>query len=193
MKRILCFGDSNTFGYDPRNYFGMPYEQPWPVIASSITGDQYINCGENGREIPASVYEIQWMHEDIEHAMPLNLILIMLGSNDILMSGKPDADLVVQRLENLINDLQSTYKDMPLCIITPPKSAIEIEQYNIEIAKLAERLFALCQKYNIDNLNSQDWPLELCFDGVHFNENTHKIFAKNVTSYVNGIPILKNS
>ena len=25
MKRILCFGDSNTYGYDPRSCFGPQY------------------------------------------------------------------------------------------------------------------------------------------------------------------------
>ena len=30
--KIICFGDSNTWGYDPRGYFGGQYDHPWPEI-----------------------------------------------------------------------------------------------------------------------------------------------------------------
>ena len=29
--KILCFGDSNTYGYDPRGYFGGRYDHPYIV------------------------------------------------------------------------------------------------------------------------------------------------------------------
>lgn len=51
--RILCFGDSNTCGYDPRGFFGDRYgaEDRWVDLLAKQTGHECINAGANGREI----------------------------------------------------------------------------------------------------------------------------------------------
>ena len=36
---ILCYGDSNTFGYDPRDFFGTPYDSPWPALLEKHLGE----------------------------------------------------------------------------------------------------------------------------------------------------------
>ena len=48
---IICFGDSNTYGYDPRGYFGGRYDgdSRWVDILASETGWTVSNMGENGR------------------------------------------------------------------------------------------------------------------------------------------------
>ena len=52
--RILCFGDSNTYGYDPRSYFGGRYgpEERWVDLLSGLCGAECVNLGSNGRSIP---------------------------------------------------------------------------------------------------------------------------------------------
>ena len=51
---VICFGDSNTYGYDPRSYFGGRYEKEdrWVDLLAAQTGWTVRNCGANGREIP---------------------------------------------------------------------------------------------------------------------------------------------
>ena len=51
--RVCCFGDSNTYGYDPRSFLGGRYaaENRWADILQSKTGWEIINQGMNGREI----------------------------------------------------------------------------------------------------------------------------------------------
>ncbi|MBQ5443032.1 MAG: arylesterase, partial [Oscillospiraceae bacterium] len=53
MKRILCFGDSNTYGYDPRSYFGSQYpaDVRWTGLLQTM-GWEVANCGQNGLCIP---------------------------------------------------------------------------------------------------------------------------------------------
>ena len=36
--KIICLGDSNTYGYDPRGYFGGRYDHPWPELLAAETG-----------------------------------------------------------------------------------------------------------------------------------------------------------
>ena len=52
--RILCLGDSNTYGYDPRGYFGGRYgaDDRWVDIIAKGTGFDMVNLGSNGRMIP---------------------------------------------------------------------------------------------------------------------------------------------
>ena len=59
MTRILCIGDSNTYGYDPRSYFGDRYPEDirWTGLLRKA-GYEFINCGQNGREIPTQ--EVQF-------------------------------------------------------------------------------------------------------------------------------------
>ena len=50
---VICFGDSNTYGYDPRSWLGGRYDagSRWVYILTSETGWTIRNMGVNGREI----------------------------------------------------------------------------------------------------------------------------------------------
>ena len=52
-RRLLCYGDSNTYGYDPRSYLGGRYPKTvrWTGLLDA-EGWKVINKGENGRSIP---------------------------------------------------------------------------------------------------------------------------------------------
>ena len=80
--RILCLGDSNTYGYDPRGFFGDRYgaEDRWVDLLSKQTGYKCINAGANGREIPRSPYALRLLTEQQE----VDIFLVMLGTNDLL-------------------------------------------------------------------------------------------------------------
>ena len=49
--RLLCFGDSNTYGYDPRSYAGdrYPPESRWTDLLAESSGWEVVNMGLNGR------------------------------------------------------------------------------------------------------------------------------------------------
>ena len=99
--RILCFGDSNTYGYDPRGFFGDRYGagDRWVDLLAKQTGHEVINAGANGREIPRNPYTLRLLNE---HA-PVDIFLVMLGTNDLLQgaSAKEAAD----RMEAFLNSL----------------------------------------------------------------------------------------
>ena len=77
--KILCIGDSNTWGYDPRSYYGSRYpaDARWTDQLDDYT---VVNCGMNGLSIPqnAAVYK-----ELIKSRKP-DLTIVMLGSSDLL-------------------------------------------------------------------------------------------------------------
>lgn len=81
---VICFGDSNTYGYDPRGYFGGRYDADsrWVDILAAETGWIVHNMGQNGREIPGGAAP----------AFPADtdLLIVMLGTNDLLQGKSPD-------------------------------------------------------------------------------------------------------
>ena len=90
QKRILCFGDSNTWGYIPT---GGRYDENtrWPMRMQELLGDGYavIEEGFNGR---TCVFDdpveggfksgVQYLPPCLMTHNPLDAVLIMLGTND---------------------------------------------------------------------------------------------------------------
>ncbi len=89
-KRVLCFGDEHTWGYDPDNRVRFPEESRWPMVMQSVLGDEYtvIEEGQNGRTIatddPAEGEKngLKYIGPCLESQSPLDVVIIMLGSND---------------------------------------------------------------------------------------------------------------
>ena len=52
--RIVCYGDSNTFGYDGRDTVGgrLPAGARWVDLLGGMLGCECLNCGLNGRTVP---------------------------------------------------------------------------------------------------------------------------------------------
>ena len=93
MKTILCYGDSLTWGFIPGT-MGKRYgpEVRWPKLVQGLLGSDYeiIEEALNGR---TTVWEDSFregrhgarlLQPLLESHGPLDLVIIMLGSNDLL-------------------------------------------------------------------------------------------------------------
>jgi lysophospholipase L1-like esterase len=93
MKTILCYGDSNTWGYDPATQDRFPRDVRWTGVLRNELGDQYIVIEEglNGRttvwDDPIEGYKNgkEYLIPCLESHRPLDLVVIMLGTNDLKM------------------------------------------------------------------------------------------------------------
>lgn len=105
MKRtILCYGDSNTYGYDPQS--------PWaggtrPRCAGRISWPLFSRTGRSsiwgerpggpppplGGPAPGG---------GAEALLPVDAVVILLGSNDLLQMSPPQAEVVVERMRALL-------------------------------------------------------------------------------------------
>ena len=92
--KLLCIGDSNTYGYDPRSYFGSSYPDAicW---TNRLSAEEVINCGINGLPVPTDSGPWQNL---IDEKQP-DLVIVMLGTNDLLEGCS--AEIVSARIENL--------------------------------------------------------------------------------------------
>ena len=179
--RILCFGDSNTYGYDPRSPLGDRYsaEIRWTDILARETGQTVLNAGQNGREIPCHPAEIARLADQIRRADPA-LLVVMLGSNDLLCHPAFCAEQVAVRMESFLQALPP----VPILLVSPPPMQrgawVCEERLVMESARLAAQYAALARKLGIAFADAAQWNVELTFDGVHFSECGHRAFAAGI-------------
>jgi lysophospholipase L1-like esterase len=91
MKRILCYGDSNTWGWDPATAGRFPRDVRWPGVMAAALGAGYevIEEGLNGRttvfDDPTNDYRNgrHYLIPCLETHRPLDLVIVFLGVNDL--------------------------------------------------------------------------------------------------------------
>ena len=168
--KVICFGDSNTYGYDPRGYFGWRYDGDgrWVDILAAETGWTVCNMGQNGREIPSAA-----------PAFPAdtNLLIVMLGTNDLLQGCSPE-----QAAERLARFLSGVSLDRSkLLLIAPPPMTlgewVPNQQFIDDSHTFAKCCQALAEQLGIRFADAGKWDISLAYDGVHFTEQGHKNFA----------------
>lgn len=109
-RRILCFGDSNTWGYIPGK--GTRYEDHvrWTGVLSNELGDEYqvIEEGLNGRTtvfsdlIEPERCGMEHVRPVILSQLPLDYIIVMLGSNDTKSHFHVNAEEIGYGMEELL-------------------------------------------------------------------------------------------
>ena len=167
---IICFGDSNTYGYDPRSYLGDRYDvdSRWVDILAEETGWTVRNLGENGREIPTSAPDFP---------ADTDLLIVMLGTNDLLQGRSPEQ--AAARLERFLSDI-SLDRSKLLLIAPPPvkRGAWVPNQQLIDDSRtFAQLCHALAAQMGIRFADAGKWDIPLAYDGVHFTEQGHRAFA----------------
>ena len=134
MKSILAFGDSLTWGFVAGQDARHPFEDRWPNALAAGLGSKarVIEEGQNGR---TTVFNDETTFETrngsvalplllVSH-QPLDLVIIMLGTNDIKFAARCRAFDAAMGMERLITIIQKfsfmpNYKNPQIMIMSPP-------------------------------------------------------------------------
>ena len=142
-KRIICFGDSNTWGYNPATDSRYDEDSRWTMILQEKLGSKYLVLeeGQNGRTIACpdpwewgTKSGLDYILPMVESHNPFDLLIIMLGTNDLKIKfGLPAGD-IAGSLQNMlirtISYLQYLCK-MPepkILIVSPPWLGEEVTE-----------------------------------------------------------------
>lgn len=159
MRNVLCFGDSNTFGFDPAAAAagtGMryPFEQRWPGVLQGLLGEGWhvIEEGLCGRTtVHTDPYEpyrcgAAALPYALESHQPLDAVVIALGTNDFKTRyGLPAAD-IARGFESLAG-IVKMYPWGPgsrvphIVIVAPPHLGEGVEQ--VVLSSFDERSVAV--------------------------------------------------
>ena len=126
---LICYGDSNTYGYDPHdtNEGRYPKEVRWTGILDTETDWKVENHGVNGRSIPHTVSTVKFACQQVRdwHRKPNSVwLLVMLGTNDLLENPDFTAADVAKRMERFLKRMMEeaglASRKMRLRLIAPP-------------------------------------------------------------------------
>lgn len=177
--RIICFGDSNTWGYDPRSYIGEQYPRNvrWQGRLAALPGLDVVNCGVNGRSIPNTPARISAACAEIGRYLPAETLVVMLGGNDLLSQPDFCAEDVAERMESFLRVALSELAPARTLLVSPPPMRpgawVGEGRLVTESQRLGACLAETARELGIDFAAAAEWDPELCFDGVHLSERGH--------------------
>ena len=136
MKRILCYGDSNTWGADPASPERFGIETRWTRVLANALGSGYeiIEEGLPGRttvwDDPIEGYKNgrDYLIPCLESHRPLDGVVLMLGTNDLKQRFGLSAFDVAEGAKVLVGLIQSSaagHSDAapPVLLLAPPPLA----------------------------------------------------------------------
>lgn len=213
MKRILCYGDSNTWGHDPENGARrVSDEYRWGQVLQQKLGTEYCvieeglcgrrTAGDGVLNLPENRgwdgYE--YFLPCIRSHVPLELVIIMIGTNDMQIPFDLQPEYTGEMLGKYIEAIEevSRLRDIevpPVLLISPiaiDPAITENETFNAifgaqslpKSAKLAGIIEAVAKKYNVHYLRAEDYAKASKADGLHMNAENHKLLGAAVYNKV---------
>jgi len=133
MARILCFGDSLTWGFDPVKRCRMEENERWTGVLQALLGSDHkvIEEGQNGRTIatddPAEGEKngLKYVIPCLESQSPLDIMILMLGSNDLKLKFNYCAMDIAGEMQIMLEKIQTHNRyrmggKMKILLIAPP-------------------------------------------------------------------------
>ena len=125
---ILCFGDSNTYGTNPVDKSRYDLHKRWPGILRDQLGEKFwiIEEGQPGRTtvwndpIEGIKSGREYLIPCLESHSPLDLVILLLGTNDLKERFSLTATDIALGARTLIQIIQSSSSAPQVMLIAPP-------------------------------------------------------------------------
>ena len=200
--RILCYGDSNTWGYRPVTGGRYTKEERWTGRLAALTGHEIIEEGLNGRTTVFTDY-LEPYRNGLEYAapcimshLPLDLIIVMLGSNDAKRRYHVTAPEIARGLGEVIRQMRyfcdRKGASPDILIVSPPMAAIGEDDWdfdsaaNEKIKQLEPEYERIAEELGCEFVRAADYIDDIGADGLHLTAQGHKNLAEGLAAYIEG-------
>ncbi len=207
-KRILCFGDSNTWGAVPNQGERFPSDIRWTGLLQSKLGEGFeiIEEGLCGRTVATKVLNLASKGEGLEYFYhgasyfypcvlshdPLDLVVVMLGTNDLKDKFQNSIEKIARDLEKYFIELfvteASHFLKKPELLIISPIAMNEESDYvqsgwsngNSKLSELESAYRSIAERRGVHFFSAFD-ERYLGEDGLHFGAEGHALFAEELS------------
>ena len=200
MKKIICYGDSNTFGYNPKDGSRFDENTRWTSILQKELGAEYevINegiCDRTGfvNNPKGEVFSSpKHFPKFITESENIDILILWIGTNDLQFQYNIGIESIENGLENLIKLAETKAKKI---IIAPPvilneqilQGAFNYQFDETSIVKSREVSTVyqkLANDYDCEYFNVNEFVKPSNPDGLHYDEDSHKIIAKKLSQLI---------
>ena len=212
MKRILCYGDSNTWGYDAVSS-GMegvsvrfPEEVRWTGVVQSLLGPEYrvLEEGLNGRTTAFDApYDYgrngyQFLEVAIRSCNPIDCIILMLGTNDLKDVYQASPYVITNSMARLVRTcravLSCTCSSNAKIIIAAPVNVKPdpngVYQYDFSARStgigqaMRQSYRDLAAKMGCGFIDVNDYVQPDGGDGTHLSAESHRKLGEAMAAYL---------
>jgi lysophospholipase L1-like esterase len=203
MKRILCYGDSNTWGFDPVTNDRFETETRWPRVLGHTLGREYevIEEGLGGRttvwDDPIEGFKNgrDYLIPCLESHRPLDLVIILLGTNDLKKRFCLSAYDIAQGagvLVRVVQGSQSGRKGLaPQMLLLAPPPTVALTEYaemfegaGRKSQKFSEHYGRVANELGCAYLDTSLVIVSSPLDGIHFEGREQRKLGKAVAEKV---------
>ena len=209
MPSVLCFGDSNTWGYEASTQERLARWDRWPGVLQRELGDEVhvIEEGQNGRttvfDVPfeADRNGLRHLPVSLQTHHPLDAVIIDLGTNDLFLPGVNayHAAHGAMKLAEVVlaSDAGPAGAAPPVLVVVPPPFAA-MRDWDVNASPDAEResgrlsqayadaaaAYAEWEGLEIPLLDLRDHVTSSPLDGIHFEATDHRAIGLAVAGRV---------
>lgn len=206
---VLCYGDSNTYGYEPATGGRYSAEKRWTNILAEKLGSRYevISEGLNGRTTAYDREGAAWKNGTCSFVAclgthkPVDYVVIMLGTNDCNDGLGLSAESIADGMEQLVclaeehsAELQGYIPE--IIVVSPPAVrgdrdnspfADQITDETMKKSRDIEPLYrALAERHLVRFVSATESAVDL--DCVHLSEEGHRQMAELIFSEITRDP-----
>lgn len=213
-KTILCFGDSLTWGWIPLKEgsptLRYPFDQRWTGVMAARLGDSYniIEEGLSARTTSADdpndprLNGSQYLPTAIASHLPLDLVIIMLGTNDTKPFFNRTPYDIAYGMAKLVGQVLTggggigTPYPAPRCLVVAPPPLTPIPHPYFQgmfggghekSAQLGAQYKAMADFLKVDFLDAGDFVTTDGCDGIHFTIENNRHLGKAIADKVKDI------
>ena len=201
MKNILCYGDSNTYGFVPGEGGRYPKDVRWPGRLQAMLGPDY-DVIEEGCNSRTTVYfdpKEPWLCGEtylrpcLKSHKPLDTVIIMLGSNDLKHYFYTTPQKIADgagRLVDITREYLATQQDAAarIILVAPPlilpgiESAFDDDEHHADAApasrEFASEYLRVAKEKGCDYLDAAAICEISPLDCIHMTADAHAALAK---------------
>jgi len=202
--KVLCFGDSNTWGYQPLSEMRYPVDVRWTGLLQSLLGDDYsvIEEGLNGRTTNIDDPDfpgrngLMYFFPCIKTHNPIDIIILMLGTNDTKHQFHRTPQEIAMGINDLLYEISIFARDWnqdypQVLLLAPPLVDESVEGAREKFAGAAEKsaqLPKLYQRLAEQNdalfLDVSQWVKPSRKDGIHLEPADHRTIAEHLAKEI---------
>ena len=206
MKSVLCYGDSNTWGCNPVTGERHKYKDRWTTILQELLGADYLVIPEglNGRTtvwddpIEGHKNGSTYLTPCLESHKPLDLVIIMLGTNDLKVRfSLPASDIAAGAgvLVDIVKKSECGLRgEAPkiLLLIPPQTRKLTAFKSMFEGSKKVSQCFpeefrSVAEEKRVEFINIGEYVRLSDADGIHFESDQLVILANLIAEKVKSL------
>ena len=185
--KILCYGDSNTWGFSPIDGSRFSEDIRWPAVMGRCLGEPHtvIEDGLNGRTLCTFATEGDPLNgaehlPSVIHAYKRpELVILYLGINDLFVDPQISVPVMAGRLERVIEQISQAAPSTSLLVMSPFPVYIDEEYHGMYHRQIENSLLLtpamqeIADKLRCGFLDTSQIITASRRDGVHIEAEEH--------------------